>query len=509
MYKTHKKTKPPPLRPVTSQVDSPGERLGHATNYILQQVLDYVPVHLKDSAQVQERLKNCKVKKGHILITADVKSLYTNVPLEHGVKVVSEFVKHNCEHIDMLGMEHTDFVEMLKTVTQSGYFRFNDQYYRQKEGLGMGVKPAPSFAIIYVYLTVEKPLLENDFRYSEATPDKPPDIMNLDSWNRYVDDCITMGQGSEEDAVKLFAYINSLNPNIQFTHEASTEKIDFLDLTIHLDEEELQYELFIKPTSLGIFLNYNSGHPRSTIMNSARNELYRAIRNGSTDAYKQRGIVKIKEMLLSNEFPAKVVQNLHHQVKTEKVDKPKTKGTCQYLSLPYVSELHKRKVYQILRQNNMLDKMKLTFYPDKKLKEILSKSALQKTPCNRQSESKCYDCGDLCMQKNIAYKLKCTICKAEYCGESGRFKRNRCWEHFKSVRDRNTTTAMGKHYLISHPDIDVIPTEPFEFEVLKVCKDFADRMIWQSFYIKEYLPIINTQLSPEVDSWQKTTWAIM
>ena len=113
------------------------------------------------------------------------------------------------------------------------------------------------------------------------------------------------------------------------------------------------------------------------------------------------------------------------------------------------------------------------------------------------------------MQKNIAYKLKCTICKAEYCGESGRFKRNRCWEHFKSVRDRNTTTAMGKHYLISHPDIDVIPTEPFEFEVLKVCKDFADRMIWQSFYIKEYLPIINTQLSPEVDSWQKTTWAIM
>ena len=101
---------------------------------------------------------------------------------------------------------------------------------------------------------------------------------------------------------RLFAYVNTLNPHIQFTFEASHQHIDFLDLTVHIhqDSEELQYELFIKPTSLGIFLNYNSGHPRSTIMNSARNEIVRALRNGSTELYKQRGVSKIKEMLISN-----------------------------------------------------------------------------------------------------------------------------------------------------------------------------------------------------------------
>ena len=32
-------------------------------------------------------------------------------------------------------------------------------------------------------------------------------------------------------------------------------------------------------------------------MNSARNELLRAVRNGSTDEFKQRGVNKIKDML--------------------------------------------------------------------------------------------------------------------------------------------------------------------------------------------------------------------
>ena len=53
------------------------------------------------------------------------------------------------------------------------------------------------------------------------------------------------------------------------------------------------------------------------------------------------------------------------------------------------------------------------------------------------------------------------------------------------------------------------PLEPFQFKVLKVCRDFADRMLWQSMFIKELSPKINTQLSHDTDSWNKTTWAVM
>ena len=377
----------------------------------------------------------------------------------------------------------------------------------------MGVKPAPAFAIIYVYLTVEKPLLEKDFTYSIAPPDEthPADLMTIDSWDRYVDDCFGVGRGDHEDVARLFKYVNRLNPHIQFTYEANNQSVDFLDLTIHHEEdkEELQWELFIKPTSLGIFLNYNSAHPRSMIMNSARNELLRARRNGSSDIYKERGVAKIRDMLISNSFPPNIVNSLVKETAAADTQiKLKEGNKDLYLCLPFVDEQHKRKTYQILRQNNLLDKVRVTFRPDRSLKDTLTRSALCKTPCNKQSNSKCYDCNSQCMQKNIAYKLTCTLCGAEYCGETGRFKRNRCWEHFKSVRDGTCATAMGKHYSLSHADV-ARPAEPFKFEILKVCKDFADRMLWQSLYIKQFLPTINTQLSPEIDGWQKNTWMIM
>ena len=75
-YKTHKQSDPPPLRPVTSQVNSPAERLGHVANHILQQAMNFIPVNLQDSTQLRNRLSAYKVKTNDILATADVKSLY-------------------------------------------------------------------------------------------------------------------------------------------------------------------------------------------------------------------------------------------------------------------------------------------------------------------------------------------------------------------------------------------------------------------------------------------------
>ncbi len=497
---------------MTSQVDSPAERLGQVANHILQQTMKFVTVNLQNSEELKKKLKNFQVQDSHIIMTADIKSLYTNVPLDHGVEVVSDFVKQHMTDIDMLGISFDDFKTILKTVTQSGYFRFDDSYYKQKDGLGMGIKAAPPFAIIYVYLTVEKPLLESDFTYALVQQDeveRPTNMITVELWDRYVDDCITIGKGSEHDADVLFSYINKLNPHIQFTYEVSTTQVDFLDLTIYLSPTTgtVEHELFVKPTNLGIFLNFRSGHPKSTILNSAKNELKRAMNNGSTSQHIDKGVKKIKEMLKDNDFPDNIIQKLHKEASKDRKAHTERKD-MQYLCLPYVDEQHKRKVYQILRTNNLLDNTKVTFLPDNKLKDTLSKSALRTTKCNKQSDSTCYDCNQLCMKKNITYQLKCNLCDKKYVGETGRFKRNRCWEHYKSVINSNRSTAMGKHYLEDHPQA-TIPDHPFEFTVLKTCKDYTDRMIWQSFHINKLTPALNTQLSFETDDWQKTTWTLL
>ena len=89
-------------------------------------------------------------------------------------------------------------------------------------------------------------------------------------------------------------------------------------------------------------------------------------------------------------------------------------------------------------------------------------------------------------------------------------KRNRNWEHFKSVQGETRDTAMGKHYLAQHADTP-IPREPFKLTVKQRCKDFVDRQIWQSVLIKREQPELNTQLSElhEEGDWLKSTWRII
>ena len=123
--------------------------------------------------------------------------------------------------------------------------------------------------------------------------------------------------GEEEDVKRLFDYINILNPAIEFTYEVSKDSIDFLDVTIHLNPHgrKLDFELYIKPTSKGIFLNYNSHHAKSVILNSAKNEFRRAVTYGTSEQLIQNGVKKIRTMLLDNEYPEEVLDKALSEVR--------------------------------------------------------------------------------------------------------------------------------------------------------------------------------------------------
>ena len=149
-------------------------------------------------------------------------------------------------------------------------------------------------------------------------------------------------------------------------------QINFLDLTVHIDPKTtttIQTELFIKPSTLGIFLNYNSAQPKSTLVNSAQSEIARAIKNGSNEYYKKQGVNKIIEVLRRNAYPETIIDKIHKKA----IEKTANQNNNQleskdklHLFLPYVNEQHKRKVYTILTKNNLLTSTKVTFKPDKK-----------------------------------------------------------------------------------------------------------------------------------------------
>ena len=250
------------------------------------------------------------------------------------------------------------------------------------------------------------------------------------------------------------------------------------------------------------------------IINSAKNEFRRAVKYGTTDLLVNNGVDKIRSMLRDNGYPDNILSKALSEVRegvSALSEKSERDGGLTYLCLPYISEANCRRVFYILRKNNMYENTKVTFRPGDKLKDILTSTKLRPTKCNAH-EGKCYLCDGVgCMRKSFCYLLKCTVCSQTYVGESGRFYRNRMWEHYQSVEGGNKATAMGSHYLENHSEIEA-PERPFEHQALRFCRDFPDRLIAQSVYIKYLSPTINTQHNVERENnggWVKNTWQIL
>ena len=161
-----------------------------------------------------------------------------------------------------------------------------------------------------MYLVIEKPILEQDFDYVsdevrerfERNPSFIALTDKIEDWKRYLDDTYTEFHGSELEAQQLMEVINVLHESIKFPETQTGNSIVFLDFIISINDttRALEFELYIKPTNVGIFLSYLSAHPRSILLSVAENELRRAIRRSNTDEGAKRGLKKISDLLREN-----------------------------------------------------------------------------------------------------------------------------------------------------------------------------------------------------------------
>ena len=515
LWKTHKQGySVPPRRPVVSKIGTPLQNISKLVAFILNQAVQFVPTHIKSSDNFIAERKCSTVPKDSILVAADIKALYTNIPLDHSRFVIIKFLEQFYDNLNTYGVTLDQLSEILEIINDNGYFCFDDEYYLQVFGLPMGDNPAAAIVIIYVYCVIEKPLLENDFTYISSSVTRKLQnclrfselLHQLDDWKRYLDDVYSVFNGTLEEATELFTYIDILHDSIQFPDPQIATCIEFLDFIIYINPSTyaLEFELFIKPTNVGIFLNYNSAHPKSMIINSARNELRRAIKRSNTPENVTKSISKISNLLLDNEYPTHLVIKLSKEVQlaaaevqtSSNIHKRAFLDDSIILKLDYIDEQHKRKVLKSVHNSN-ISNIKVIFMPGKKLGDSLMHTKLNPIHCIAQS-GKCYVCNtsehsNNCMSKNYVYLLTCSICNDVYIGESQRLYYVRMREHYNSIINGNDSHAMGAHYLKKHSNVSV-PDIPFSYKIIKHCRDYVDRKIWESVKINYYQPNINRQL---------------
>ncbi|KAK9891941.1 hypothetical protein WA026_017424 [Henosepilachna vigintioctopunctata] len=169
---------------------------------------------------------------------------------------------------------------------------------------------------------------------------------SLPFFYRYVDDCITAIPKNKTEYV--LDQFNKYHVKLKFTVESEiNKKINFLDMTIHHRDGNLQTEWYTKPTWSGRYLNYNSQHHISQKKSVIIGLADRAIRLSDSE-FVHDAINKAKEILHLNSYPRKLVNAIFEQRKkkhsTRNQDNfdttiPEDKKENQHLCIPYIPYL--------------------------------------------------------------------------------------------------------------------------------------------------------------------------
>ena len=131
------------------------------------------------------------------MASLDVESLFTNIPLDETIDIVTLKVFGKKRKVN--GISKRDFKRLLQISTKGTVFYFNGHYYRQKDGVAMGSPLGPALANAFLshYETI----------WLEECPLSFAPIF----YARYVDDIFVLIR-SNEHILKLAEYFSEKNP---------------------------------------------------------------------------------------------------------------------------------------------------------------------------------------------------------------------------------------------------------------------------------------------------------
>ena len=202
-----------PLRPVVSMIGTPEyEFAKFLDNYIKPNIpKDFM---LTSTSEFVDKLKLCSIQGNETMVSFDVSSLFTNVPLMETIDIVIDHV-YSKDAIITPPFKKQFFRRML-VLCSRGMFIYNNDWYEQVDGVAIGSPLAPSLANMFL-AHIECRLLSN----KRHIPSNFPKL-----YLRYVDDTFCLFECP--DHYKQFLDIlNSLHPNLIFTVEVATSTLPF------------------------------------------------------------------------------------------------------------------------------------------------------------------------------------------------------------------------------------------------------------------------------------------
>lgn len=407
--KIHKKDIP--LRPIISAVTSPSYNLSKYYHKVLSNVTGKKTSHIENSIDFINKIKNITIPDNYKLISFDVTSLFTNIPLD----LVSEIIASKWDSIkEFTTLPKDEFLKGLELIFSYSQFSFQGKIFKQTFGTPMGAPLSPVLADLIMETLEEKQLANLDF--------------NLPFFYRYVDDIVSC---IPEDRIEsTLTLLNSFHPRLQFTTELeNNDRLSFLDVLIIRDNNVLHTNWYRKPTWSGRILNYRSHHSESQKIAMVFNLVDKALQL-SHEKYHDENLTLVKSTLTNNLYPKKFIERyikkrLNFYTNNTQKEKPDTENNV-YVAIPFVNNAD-IKLKKTLKKYNVTP----IFYNNRK---------------NNVNFSKLKDRDPMPLRSSVVYEIPCKGCEKVYIGQTKQYLKQRHYQHDYNVKlNEKSYTALTKH----------------------------------------------------------------
>jgi len=449
-----------PMRPILSTVASMNHSVAQALDKILKPLINSPKVCKDTFSFVQEISQRTVSTQRETMVSFDVKSLFTMVPLEETIKLCVQLYTH--EH----GNNDQDlFEELLRLCVQNVPFMYDGEWWMQTDGVSMGSPLAPTLANIFMCY-IEGQIEEH---YSGPKPLY---------YTRYVDDTFAIFS-SQNEIEPFLQFINTIHPNIEFTKEDELEnKLSFLDVQIIRSQASYQTRQYFKPTDTGLYTTPFSQCDEKYKNSLIQNLTSRAWRIGSnylnaiTDI--ENNINRLKKCGYAENKIRSIVSKT---VEKERSQQPRPKEEelpVPSIKLPFANgykEL-RRKISTLFTTNTCKPRV---IFETRKISSYFS----NKCPTPHS------------ISANIVYKFQCHGCDATYIGETKRHLHTRIIEHNQASRK----SAIFDHNSTCNNRREKLNAKEFQI-VAKNFKSSKGRKIHEAILINEHKPAL-TQTSTQ------------
>jgi hypothetical protein len=322
-------------RPIISNVSHPTKKISQFLHQTMIATAESAKSYIKNSTELTQHLKDIPVTPSMFIITADIKSLYTLIPNDEGIKNVVKEMQGKTK------LPSKTLETLLTLVLNNNIFQFGKENYIQTSGTAMGTIMAPTYANVYLKSKEELTLLN---------PSLNPHYNNIKLFKRYIDDIKIVYDNHDNSMVEFIKLLKKAYEPLELTIKIGKQNQVFLDTEVSLGLSKISTQLYVKPFQNKTYIPPSSQHPPHMLKNIIFNDLLRANRLCSEPEQRNKHELNIISKALKAGYDKKTLLNERNKAR-KKVANPNPNPN------PNPSSVESRTILTLTYNNESTEKL--------------------------------------------------------------------------------------------------------------------------------------------------------